>query len=68
MFVSVSCDASNHNSVKFLPVLARYFVPSGPNSGIKNKVQEVTFSSVKRETSEILSGSCSRRFTNIQID
>ena len=53
MFVSVSCDASNHNSVKFLPVLVRYFVPSGPNSGIKNKV--LTFSSVKRETSEILS-------------
>jgi hypothetical protein len=52
MFVSVSVDASNHNSVTFLPVVVRHFVPSGPNSGIKNKI--LTFSSVKKETSEVL--------------
>lgn len=48
-YVSVSTDASNHGSIKMMPVVVRYFIPT---IGIRVKMLE--FSTEKGETSEII--------------
>jgi hypothetical protein len=49
-YVCLSTDASNHGSIKMMPIIVRYFIPT---IGIQVKLLE--FDTVKGETSEIIS-------------
>lgn len=49
-YICLSTDSSNHGSVKMMPIVVRYFIPT---VGIKVKLLE--FTSEKGETSEIIS-------------
>lgn len=48
-YVCVSTDASNHDNVKMMPVVVRYFIPT---EGVRVKLLE--FGNEKGETSEII--------------
>ncbi|CAI6360864.1 unnamed protein product [Macrosiphum euphorbiae] len=48
-YISVLVDASNHKSVKLVPVIVRYF---NPKNGIKNDILD--FSSLPGETAELI--------------
>ncbi|KAE9531248.1 hypothetical protein AGLY_010454 [Aphis glycines] len=48
-YISVLVDASNHKSVKLVPVIVRYF---NPENGIKNDILD--FSNLPRETAELI--------------
>ena len=48
-FITVALNTSNHNAVKQVPILVRYFLPS---LGMKTKIFD--FKSIKGETSDIL--------------
>lgn len=50
-FVTLTTDASNHGSLKLMPVMVRYFLPT---VGVKVKMLE--FTSIPNETSETVAG------------
>lgn len=50
-FVTMTTDASNHGSLKLMPVMVRYFLPT---VGVKVKMLE--FTSIPNETSETIAG------------
>jgi hypothetical protein len=48
-YISVMVDTSNHESLKLVPVLVRYFIP---RKGVQTK--EIEFHNLKFETADVL--------------